>query len=51
MANIVYGTNNSEILNVLDGVTNGYDIIFGYDGDDSIYGLGGNDELIDGELR
>ena len=48
MANIVYGTNNSEIINVLDGVTNGYDIIFGYDGDDSIYGLGGNDELIGG---
>ena len=28
MANTVYGTNNSEIINVLDGVTNGDDIIF-----------------------
>jgi Ca2+-binding RTX toxin-like protein len=48
MANYVYGTNNSETINVLDGVTNGYDIIYGYDGDDSIYGLGGNDTLIGG---
>ena len=41
----VYGTNNSETINLLDGVTNGYDVIYGYDGDDSIYGLGGNDTL------
>ena len=27
MANLVYGTNSSETVNVLDGVTNGYDII------------------------
>jgi hypothetical protein len=48
MPNYVYGTNASETINVLDGVTNGYDIIYGYDGDDSIYGLGGNDTLIGG---
>ena len=45
MPHFVYGTNNSETINLLDGVTNGYDVIYGYDGDDSIYGLGGNDTL------
>src|SRR5262245_38253279 len=48
MPNYVYGTNASEPINVLDGVTNGYDQIYGYDGNDSIYGLGGNDDLIGG---
>ena len=43
----VNGTNNSETINSLDGVTNGYDIIYGYGGDDSIWGLGG-DDIING---
>jgi Ca2+-binding RTX toxin-like protein len=43
--NLVYGTNASEIINVLDGVTLGYDVIFGYGGDDSIFGLAGNDYI------
>ena len=43
----VNGTNNSETINLLDGVTNGYDIIYGYGGDDSIWGLGG-DDIING---
>jgi hypothetical protein len=45
---LVYGTNNSETIDVLDGVTNGDDIIYGYDGNDSIWGLGGSDTLIGG---
>jgi len=48
MANNVYGTDNSETIDVLDGVTNGYDQIYGFVGDDSIFGLGGNDDLIGG---
>jgi len=48
MANLVYGTNSSEIINALDGVTNGYDIIYGYGGNDSIYGLGGDDYIVGG---
>ena len=48
MANNVYGTDNSETIDVLDGVTNGYDQIYGFGGDDSIFGLGGNDDLIGG---
>ena len=43
--NLVYGTNNSETINVLDGVTLGYDVIYGYGGDDSIFGLAGNDYI------
>ena len=43
----VNGTNNSETINSLDGVTIGYDNIYGYGGDDSIYGLGG-DDIING---
>ena len=48
MANLVYGTNSSETINALDGVTNGYDIIYGYGGNDSIYGLGGDDYIVGG---
>jgi len=48
MANLVYGTNSSETINVLDGVTNGYDLIYGYGGNDSIYGLGGDDYIVGG---
>jgi Ca2+-binding RTX toxin-like protein len=47
MAN-VYGHNYSEILNALDGVTNGADSIFGYGGNDTIFGLGGNDVITGG---
>ena len=41
----VVGTNNSETINVLDGVTFGDDDIYGYDGDDSIFGRGGDDHI------
>jgi Ca2+-binding RTX toxin-like protein len=44
----VYGTNNSETLNSLDGVTNGADTIYGYGGNDSIFGWGGNDIIVGG---
>jgi Ca2+-binding RTX toxin-like protein len=44
MANID-GTDNSETINLIDGVTNGFDLIFGFGGDDSIFGLGGNDVI------
>ena len=47
MANI-YGTNNSETLNLFDGVTNGADTIWGYGGNDTIWGLGGSDVIIGG---
>jgi Ca2+-binding RTX toxin-like protein len=42
MAN-VFGTDNSETLNLFDGVTNGADNIYGFGGNDSIFGLGGSD--------
>ena len=32
----------------MDGVTLGYDIIYGYGGNDSIYGLGGDDYIVGG---
>jgi Ca2+-binding RTX toxin-like protein len=48
MANLVYGTNSSETINASDGVTNGYDIIYGYGGNDSIFGLGGDDYIVGG---
>ena len=41
----VVGTNNSETINVLDGVTFGDDDIYGYGGDDSIFGRGGDDHI------
>jgi Ca2+-binding RTX toxin-like protein len=44
----VYGTNNSETINGLDGVTFGDDAIYGYGGDDSIWGLGGDDYIFGG---
>lgn len=43
---IVYGTNNSDVLNTyLSGVTKGSDTIFGYGGEDWISGDGGDDIL------
>jgi serralysin len=47
MAN-VFGTDNSETLNIFDGVTNGADTIFGFGGNDDIFGLGGNDLILGG---
>ena len=44
----VEGTNNSETINVFDGVTFGDDVIYGYGGDDSIFGLGGDDYIVGG---
>jgi Ca2+-binding RTX toxin-like protein len=44
----VHGTNNSEIINGSDGVTNGDDTIYGYAGNDMITGLGGDDLIIGG---
>jgi Ca2+-binding RTX toxin-like protein len=41
----VTGTNASETLNALDGVTGSSDTIFGLGGNDIIFGLGGNDEI------
>ena len=48
MANLVHGTDNAETINALDGVTNGYDLIYGYGGNDSIFGLGGDDYIVGG---
>jgi Ca2+-binding RTX toxin-like protein len=41
----VDGTNNSETLDALDGVTNGGDTIYGRGGNDTIFGLGGDDYI------
>ena len=41
----VKGTNNSETINLFDGVTFGDDFIWGYGGNDSIFGLGGDDYI------
>jgi serralysin len=46
--NFVEGTNASEKIDVFDGVTSGYDLIYGYGGNDSIYGLGGDDYIVGG---
>jgi Ca2+-binding RTX toxin-like protein len=45
----VSGTEKSDVLNSLDGVTNGVDYVYGLGGDDTIFGLGGNDRLFGGE--
>jgi Ca2+-binding RTX toxin-like protein len=45
----IKGTNNSEVLDVLDGVTDGNDTIFGYGGNDIIAGHGGDDNILGGE--
>ena len=44
MAN-VYGTDSSELINSVDGVTSGADFIFALGGDDTIFGLGGDDTI------
>jgi len=43
---VVLGTNNSETINFLDGVTLGDDSIVGYGGNDSIWGLSGDDYIV-----
>jgi Ca2+-binding RTX toxin-like protein len=44
----VKGTNNSETINLFDGVTFGNDSIYGYGGNDSIFGLAGDDYIVGG---
>ena len=44
----VKGTNNSETINLFDGVTFGDDVIYGYGGDDLIFGLAGDDYIVGG---
>jgi Ca2+-binding RTX toxin-like protein len=44
----VNGTNNSEIINLFDGVTFGDDDIYGYGGNDLIFGLTGDDHIVGG---
>ena len=44
----VKGTNNSETINLFDGVTFGDDDICGYGGNDSIFGLTGDDFILGG---
>jgi Ca2+-binding RTX toxin-like protein len=45
---VVEGTNGNDSLWASTGVTNGDDLIWGYGGNDSIYGLEGNDHIIGG---
>lgn len=45
---LVKGTENSEVLDLQDGVTNGVDLIFGQGGNDTIYAYGGNDTITGG---
>jgi Ca2+-binding RTX toxin-like protein len=44
----VEGTNNSETINLFDGVTFGDDFILGNGGDDTIFGLAGDDHIVGG---
>ena len=44
----VEGTNNSETINFLDGVTPGDDFILGLGGDNSIFGRAGDDHIVGG---
>jgi Ca2+-binding RTX toxin-like protein len=44
----VYGTDNSEVIDWFDGVTDGNDTIFGYNGEDWIFAGKGNDILLGG---
>ena len=41
----IEGTDAAEVINLLDGVTNGNDIIWAYGGNDTISGLGGDDQI------
>jgi Ca2+-binding RTX toxin-like protein len=44
----VHGTDASETIDAMDGVTIGADLIFGYGGNDLIYALAGNDIILGG---
>jgi Ca2+-binding RTX toxin-like protein len=44
----INGTNNSELIDFMDGVTQGADIIFAWGGNDVIFGWGGNDVIFGG---
>ena len=44
----IHGTNNADIINDQDGVTNGNDTIYGYAGNDMITGRGGDDLILGG---
>lgn len=44
----ILGTDNSEVINGLNGVTNGPDVIYGYGGNDLISAAGGNDMIFGG---
>jgi Ca2+-binding RTX toxin-like protein len=44
----VTGTQDSDILDAADGVTEGNDFILGLGGDDTIFGLGGDDSILGG---
>jgi Ca2+-binding RTX toxin-like protein len=41
----IHGSNSGEVIDMLDGVTDGSDLIFGEGGIDTIYAAGGNDVL------
>jgi Ca2+-binding RTX toxin-like protein len=46
---IVIGTNNSDWVDLLDGVTNGDDLIFGFGGNDTIFALHGHNTVYGGD--
>jgi hypothetical protein len=48
---LVNGTSAGERTDAADGVTSGSDFIFGFEGDDVIKGLGGNDDIMGGRAR
>jgi Ca2+-binding RTX toxin-like protein len=48
MAN-VKGTNGDDVLDLADGVTEGFDSVYGYAGNDTLKGFGGDDHLFGGE--
>lgn len=45
----IYGTNNLDVINFLNGATDGDDTIYGYGGADWLSGGDGNDTLVGGE--
>ena len=45
MTNYVHGTSGNDVIDALDGVTNGADQVFGHEGHDTISGLGGNNSI------
>jgi Ca2+-binding RTX toxin-like protein len=44
----INGTNNSELIDFMDGVSQGADTIFAWGGNDIIFGWGGNDVIYGG---